>query len=123
VITSASPDLYQQTHGGEDRVGIVMLATWMCYGDTSNYRDVCPRPAPRTAKFAVGDDVRVMLKKHITESWKGKVEVAYFQDDIKANVYGVRFPDRQNAYLRYFEKDLEKSTPAAPAAPRTEPPK
>jgi hypothetical protein len=120
VITSAAPDLYVQTNGGEQRIGVQVLATWMCYGDTSNYREVCPVPPPRNGKFAVGDDVRIALQKHITDGWKGKVEVAYYQDDIQANVYGVRFADRQNAYLRYFEKDLER---AAPEAPRTEPPK
>lgn len=120
VLTSMSPDLYVQTHGGEERVGAQLLATWMCYGDTSGFREVCPRPTPRNAKFNVGDEVRVVLKKHITEGWRGKVEIAYFQDDIKANVYGVRFQDRQNAYMRYFEKDLQR---AAPAGPRAEPPK
>ena len=120
VITSTSPDLYAQFNGGEQRVGVLVLATWMCYGDTSGYREVCGRPPARNAKFAAGDDVRVTLQKHITTGWKGKVELAYYQADIQSNVYGVRFPDRQNAYLRYFEKDLEK---AAPAAPRTEPPK
>lgn len=120
VITSMSPDLYAQTNGGEDRIGVLMMATWMCYGDTSEFRDVCPVPAARNPKFAVGDDVRIVLQKHITMGWTGKVEIAYYQADIQANVYGVRFSDRQDAYLRYFEKDLEK---VAPAAPRTEPPK
>jgi hypothetical protein len=114
ILTSMSPDLYTQTNGGEGRIGVQMLATWMCYGDTSGYREICPRPAARNAKFSVGDDVRITLKKHITDGWRGKVEVAYYQDDIQANVYGVRFPDRQSAYLRYFEKDLEKVAPAAP---------
>ncbi len=120
VLTSMNPELYVQTHGGEGRIGVQMLATWMCYGDTSGYRDVCPVPPPRNPKFNPGDEVRIALKKHITEGWQGKVELAYYQDDIKANVYGVRFPERQNAYLRYFEKDLER---AAAAGPRAEPPK
>jgi len=120
VITSMDPELYVQSNGGGQRIGAQMLATWMCYGDTSGFRDVCPRPPARNAKFAVGDEVRVTLQKHITFGWTGKVEIAYFQDDIQSNVYGVRFPDRLNSYVRYFEKDLEK---AAPAAPRTEPPK
>ena len=122
IVTSMSPDLYAQSNGGEERIGVQMVATWMCYGDTSGYREVCPRPPPRNAKFAVGDDVRIALRKHITDGWRGKVEVAYFQEDIRANVYGVRFPERQNAYLRYFEKDLEKPAPAAaPGARATAP--
>jgi len=129
VLTSMSPDLYTQTNGGEGRIGVQLLATWMCYGDTSGYREVCPRPAPRNAKFNSGDEVRITLKKHITDGWRGKIEVAYYQGDIQANVYGVRFADRQNAYLRYFEKDLERmaaappATPSPPAAPQAEPPK
>ncbi len=126
MVTSMSPDLYVQTNGGEGRIGVQLMATWMCYGDTSSYREVCPRPSARNPKFNAGDEVRIALKKHITDGWRGKIEVAYYQDDIKANVYGVRFPDRQNAYLRYFEKDLERTAPAAPAppaAPQAEPPK
>lgn len=123
IVTSMSPDLYVQTNGGEDRIGVLMVATWMCYGDTSGYKEVCTRPPARSPKFAVGDDVRITLKKHITDSWRGKVEVAYYQDDLRANVYGVRFPERQNVYLRYFEKDLEKTAPAAaPASPAAGPP-
>jgi hypothetical protein len=120
VVTSMSADTFVQTHGGEDRIGVQVLATWICYGDTSNFREVCARPPARAAKFNLGDEVRITLKKHITEGWRGKVEVLYYQDDLKANVYGVRFPDRQNVYLRYFERDLERPTAAAP---RAEPPK
>jgi hypothetical protein len=122
MTTSMSPDLYVQTNGGEDRIGVQLIASWMCYGDTSGYREVCPRPAARNPKFSAGDDVRITLKKHITDGWRGKIEVVYYQDDLKSNVYGVRFTDRQNAYLRYFEKDLERSgapstSPASPGSP------
>lgn len=120
ITTAMSPDLYVQSNGGEDRISTVVLATWMCYGDTSQYRDVCPRPGPRNPKFNVGDEVRVTLKKHITEGWRGTVEVVYRDDLLGANVVGVRFADRKNVYARYFEKDLAK--PEA-AAPQREPPK
>ena len=106
VRTSLSLDLYTRTHGGADRLGVIMLATWMCYGDTSNFRDVCPRPAPRNGRFSAGDRVKISLTKHITEGWEGTVEVAYFQRSVSSNVYGVRFAERQNVYARYFEKDL-----------------
>lgn len=116
ITTAMSPDLFVQSNGGEDRISTVVIATWMCYGDTSQYREICPRPGPRNAKFAAGDDVRVTLKKHITEGWVGKVEVVYRDDFLGANVVGVRFPDRKNVYARYFEKDLQKAA-AAPGAP------
>ncbi|MCZ6554037.1 MAG: hypothetical protein O7A67_09595 [SAR324 cluster bacterium] len=124
VRTSLSPDLYTRTHGGGMRIGVVMLATWMCYGDTSNYRPVCPRPAPRDARFGTGDQVKVKLAKHITDGWEGSVEVAYYQRSVNSNVYGVRFADRQNVYARYFEKDLVKLVEEAEpgAAPQSEPP-
>ena len=109
VLTSLGPDLYTRTHGGEERIGAVLLATWMCRGDTSNFRAVCPRPVPRKPRFTVGDEVSVLLKEHITEGWRGKVVVAYFQRSVNSNVYGVRFAERQDVYARYFEKDLAKA--------------
>src|SRR5262249_37160876 len=63
ITTALSPDLYIQANGGDDRINVVVLATWMCYGDTSQYREVCPRPGPRSPRFNAGEDVRVTLKK------------------------------------------------------------
>lgn len=117
VRTAMAPDLYVRTHGGQDRIGVILLATWMCWGDTSGFRSVCPRPTARKPKFAVGDEVAVRLEKHITQGWRGRVEIAYYQRAVSSNVYGVRFADRQDVYARYFEKDLQKTAPtAAPAA-------
>ena len=117
VRTAMAPDLYVRTHGGQERIGVVLLATWMCRGDTSGFRSVCPRPPARKAKFAVGDEVAVALEKHITQGWRGRVEIAYYQRAISSNVYGVRFAGRQDVYARYFEKDLRKAAPsAAPGA-------
>jgi hypothetical protein len=112
VRTGLAPDLYRRTHGGEQRISVLLLATWMCRGDTSNYEPVCPRPAPRDGKFGPGDQVRVKLARHISDGWIGVVEVAYYQQSVRSNVYGVRFADRQDAYLRYYEKDLEKAAAA-----------
>ena len=127
MITSMSPDLYIQTNGGEERLSAVVLATWMCYGDTSGQVPVCPRPNARQAKFNAGDDVRITLKKHITEGWRGKVELSYFDDRLKANVIGVRFADKKNVYARYFERDLAKAgdspkdSTAPPVSPNASP--
>jgi hypothetical protein len=115
VLTAMSPELYVRTHGGQERIGVILLATWMCRGDTSGFRSVCPRPAPREPKFSVGDEVRVKLQKHISEGWRGKIEIAYYHRAVSSNVYGVRFSDRQEVYARYFEKDLEKAAPATPS--------
>lgn len=119
VTTAMDPDLYQRTHGGPFHVGVMLLATWMCYGDTSFFRAICPRPAPKEPKFAVGDDVAVLLDKHITDGWRGKVEVAYFQHSVRSNVYGVRFAERRSVYARYYEKDLKK---AGEPPPQSSPP-
>ncbi len=118
VRTAMSPDLYVRVNGGEQRIGAVLLATWVCRGDTSGFTQVCPRPAAREPKFAVGDAVQVRLKNHVTEGWKGKIELAYFQGAVSANVYGVRFAERQQVFARYFEKDLAKAAPS----PQSEPP-
>ena len=114
VRTSMAPDLYVRTHGGQDRIGTILLATWMCRGDTSGFRSVCPRPPARKPKFSVGDEVEILLDQHITQGWRGRVEIVYYQRSVASNVYGIRFPDRQEVYARYFEKDLKKATPAAP---------
>ena len=119
VRTAMSPDLYVRVNGGEQRIGAVLLATWVCRGDTSGFSQVCPRPAARKPRFAVGDEVQVRLKDHVTEGWKGKIELAYFQGSVSANVYGVRFAERQQVFARYFEKDLAKATPPSP---QSEPP-
>jgi len=120
VTTAFDPQQYLITHGGPYHIGVLMLATWMCYGDTSYYKLVCPRPPPRKPKFKVGDDVVITLQKHITEGWHGKVEVAYYQASVRSNVYGVRFPDRRGVYARYFQKDLKLAAPApAGAGPGT----
>ncbi|HUJ73756.1 MAG TPA: hypothetical protein VL359_02815 [bacterium] len=120
LVTAMSPELYVSANGGPERTAVVLLATWMCRGDTSDFREVCPRPPARKPKFQPGEQVRVKLKHHITDGWSGKVELAYYQQSVGSNVYGVRFADRQNVYERYFEKDLEA---LQPAAPRSEPPK
>jgi hypothetical protein len=117
LSTGLDPQQYQATHGGPYHVGVLLLATWMCYGDTSFYKPVCPRPAAKQPRFNVGDDVTIGLEKHITEGWRGKVEVAYYQHSVRSNVYGVRFPDRRGVYARYYEKDLRKAGgEGAPAA-------
>ncbi len=118
VLTAMDVNTYTGTHGGPYHIGVLMMATWMCYGDTSYYRPVCPRPVARKAKFTVGDPVKIVLEKHITQGWVGNVEVAYYQASVRSNVYGVRFPNRRNVFARYFEKDLVNS--AAP--PSTTPP-
>lgn len=131
LLTAMNPDLYQRTHGGPFHIGVLMLATWMCYGDTSFYDPVCPRPVAKQPKFAAGDNVKIALARHITGGWVGRVEVAYYQHSVRSNVYGIRFPDRRNVYARYFEKDLAKpdaktaptgsAAPSAQTAPGTQP--
>ncbi len=108
VISGLSPNTYANTHGGDRHVVALLLATWMCYGDTSNYTPVCPRPPPKKPRFKAGDAVQVALKKHVSGGWQGKVERAYYQRSVRSNVYGIRFARYQNLYARYYEKDLVK---------------
>lgn len=118
LLTAMAPDFYQRTHGGPYHIGVLMLATWMCYGDTSFYDAVCPRPLPRKPRFSVGDSIKIKLDRHLTEGWLGNVEVAYYQESVRSNVYGIRFNDRRGVYLRYFEKDLSKAgTPKPQSVP------
>jgi hypothetical protein len=121
LATALDPEQYLLTHGGPYHVGVLLLATWMCYGDTSTFRGVCPRPIAREPRFEPGETVRIGLEKHITEGWRGQVEVAYYQASVRSNVYGVRFPERRHVYARYYEKDLRKPEEPAAAAPGTPP--
>ncbi|MEE8433972.1 MAG: hypothetical protein V3S64_04215 [bacterium] len=114
LLTAMNPDLYQRTHGGPYHIGVLMLATWMCYGDTSFYDPVCPRPVAQKPKFNVGDTLKIKLTRHITEGWVGRVELAYYQRSVGSNVYGIRFGDRRDVYARYFEKDLIKAEAPKP---------
>ncbi|MBU2513635.1 hypothetical protein KJ966_20015 [bacterium] len=111
--TGFSTDKYIVTHGGGNRVSAFVKATWMCYGDTSNYLNICPLPDPIQPKFQKGDRVKITLEKHITEGWIGVIELAYYQADVKSNVYGVRFGEKKQLYNRYFEFNLEKTTGSA----------
>jgi hypothetical protein len=106
--TGFSPDQYIRTHGGGYRISVFTKATWMCYGDTSDYQPACPMPELKDPKFTPGDRVRINLEKHITQGWVGVIELGYYQQEVKSNVYGVRFGDKRQMYARYFEFNLEK---------------
>jgi hypothetical protein len=107
--TGFSPDLYITTHGGGNRLSVFVKATWQCYGDTSNFQPSCPMPEPIQPVFQKGEQVKITLEKHITQGWIGTIELAYFQADVKSNVYGVRFGEKRQLYNRYFEFNLEKA--------------
>lgn len=113
--TGFSPDKYINTHGGGNRLSTFVKATWMCYGDTSNYTPACPIPKPVEPRFQEGDRVKITLEKHITGGWIGTVELAYFQAGVNSNVYGVRFGEKKQLYNRYFEFNLEKTQQGAAA--------
>jgi len=112
--TGFSPDEYILTHGGGNRLSVFTKATWMCPGDTSGYQPACPLPAPINPTFNTGERVRINLEKHITQGWIGIIELAYFQQNVNSNVYGVRFGDKRQMYNRYFEFNLEKAEPSSP---------
>ncbi|MDT8447878.1 MAG: hypothetical protein RRB13_13385 [bacterium] len=107
AATGFAPDLYINTHGGGNRLSAIIKATWMCYGDLSRYQPVCRMPPPKDPKIEVGDEVEIRLEKHMTLGWKGVVELGLWREDLKSNVYGVRFGDRKNMYGRYFEFDVK----------------
>ncbi len=106
IITTFSPNDYILTHGGDQRVGIILRASWICYGDTSHYKKPCPKPETIYPKFAVGDRVQIVLEHHVTDQWEGVIENSFYRPDLRSNVYGVRFPDRRRMYARYYEANL-----------------
>lgn len=108
LITSFSPSDYIQVNGGPQRIGIIIRASWICYGDTSLHKKVCPMPKAINPRFQQGDRVQVVLKKHLTDQWLGVIENSFFRPGLRSNVYGVRFPKRGNLYTRYYESNLKK---------------
>ncbi len=109
VTTTFSPSDYILIHGGAQRIGVIIRASWMCWGDTSKFKKVCPPPPPISPRFQVGDQVQIILKKHITDQWIGKVENIFYRPDLRSNVYGVRFPEKKNLYTRYYEANLQSA--------------
>lgn len=109
VVTSFSPSDYVLSNGGPQRIGVIIRASWMCYGDTSGYKKVCPQPKAVRPRFKVGDRVQIILKHHITDQWIGVVENSFYRPDLKSNVYGVRFPKNKNLYTRFYEANLQKA--------------
>ena len=108
VITSFSPSDFIQVNGGSQRIGIIIRASWICYGDTSIYKKVCPMPKAINPRFQDGDRVQIVLKKHLTDQWLGVIENSFFRPGLRSNVYGVRFVERGNLYTRYYESNLKK---------------
>ena len=109
VITSFSPSDFIQVNGGPQRIGIIIRASWICYGDTSLHKKVCPMPKAINPRFQEGDRVQIVLKKHLTDQWLGVVENSFFRPGLRSNVYGVRFSQRGNLYTRYYESNLKKA--------------
>ena len=108
IITSFSPSDFIQVNGGPQRIGIIIRASWICYGDTSLYKQVCPIPKAVNPRFQQGDRVQIVLKKHLTDQWQGVVENSFFRPGLRSNVYGVRFKERGNLYTRFYESNLKK---------------
>ena len=109
VITSFSPSDFIQVNGGPQRIGIIIRASWICYGDTSLNKKVCPTPKAINPRFQQGDQVQIVLKKHLTDQWLGVIENSFFRPGLRSNVYGVRFAERGNLYTRYYESNLKKA--------------
>jgi len=109
VITSFSPSDFIQVNGGPQRIGIIIRASWICYGDTSLHKKVCPKPKAVNPRFQEGDRVQIVLKKHLTDQWLGVIENSFFRPGLRSNVYGVRFTERGNLYTRYYESNLKKA--------------
>ena len=109
VITSFSPSDFIQVNGGPQRIGIIIRASWICYGDTSLHKKVCPMPKAINPRFQKGERVQIVLKKHLTDQWLGVIENSFFRPGLRSNVYGVRFTERGNLYTRYYESNLKKA--------------
>jgi len=108
LITSFSPSDFIQVNGGPQRIGVIIRASWICYGDTSLNKKVCPIPKAINPSFKKGDRVQIILKKHVTDQWFGVIENSFYRPGLRSNVYGVRFTERGNLYTRYYESNLKR---------------
>lgn len=106
--TGFSPDKYILTHGGGNRLSVFKKATWMCSGDTSGYRPACLMPDTINPRFQKGDRIKIELEKHINHGMIGVIELAYYQKNVRSNVYGVRFGDKRQIYNLFFEFNIKK---------------
>ncbi|MBF0278031.1 MAG: hypothetical protein HQM13_09580 [SAR324 cluster bacterium] len=109
--TTFSPSDYLLLHGGSQRISIVTRASWICWGDTSQFKEICPPPDPISPRFSVGDQVQVVLKRHVTDQWVGVIENVFYRPDLRSNVYGIRFKQQKNLYARYYEANLQAAAP------------
>ena len=116
TATGFSPDEYILTHGGKNRLSAYVKATWHCYGDTSGFQKPCAMPKAIEPLFKKGEHVQIVLEKHVTDGWRGTVELSLFRKDLNSNVYGVRFDDKRALYNRYFEMNLKKVEESAESA-------
>ena len=117
VLTALAPALYVSSHGGAQVIAARLLATWVCRGNTSGFEAVCAIPPARGPRFRPAQRVRVTLVKHVTEGWEGVIELAYYQELVRSNVYGVRFPAYEDTYARYYESDLRLLAASSEADP------
>ncbi|MBL0690936.1 MAG: hypothetical protein JJV97_01175 [SAR324 cluster bacterium] len=109
IVTGLPPKNYLSSIRRGVGISAIIKASWICKGNTS-FKKVCPLPSPLEPKFAIGDLVEVKLTKHITDAWKGVVEIVLWREDLNSNVYGIRFlANQQFLYGNYYEINL---TPA-----------
>lgn len=107
IRTSFSPSDYLLLNGGAQRIGVIIRASWMCWGDTSHFKNICSPPPPISPRFEVGDKVQVVLKKHVSDQWIGTIENVFYRPDLRSNIYGIRFLEQKNLYTRYYEANLQ----------------
>ena len=117
IRTGFAPDTYINSHGGINRVTVLVKATWMCYGNTAHFILPCKMPKAKKPLFKIGDTVNVTLEKHITKGWEGKVVLSLYRADLKSNVYGIRFKGPRKLYNRYFEFNLKKGSSSSTHLP------
>ena len=44
ITTTLSPRSYLSYNGGKQLIKIELVRTWICPGDTSNFKNICPSP-------------------------------------------------------------------------------
>jgi hypothetical protein len=53
IVSTLNPVSYIAYHGGRQMLQVDLLRTWMCPGDTSYKKDICPSPYGQLPKEVV----------------------------------------------------------------------
>ena len=106
VVASMAPKEYIAYHGGIVAIqSVEQLLYWLCPGDTSNFKKICPKPEMVNPKLRKGEKVKVNLKDDPFDGTEGTVVTGMYSSILAENVYGVDLTD--GVYVIFGEDAIQ----------------